>query len=84
MFLNLVMLHSENVFKLYQAIGRHIAAHPEDKERFPNYTPTVPPILAIGPEGPLHGGRHFAQYFHGRCVAYLGGPPFIQRPTGMV
>ncbi|KAI9569734.1 nucleoside hydrolase [Boletus coccyginus] len=55
-----------NVLKLYQAVGRHIAAHPEDKERFPNYTPNVPPILALGPQGPLQGGRHFAQYFHGK------------------
>jgi len=55
-----------NIHKLYQAIGRHIAAHPEDKEKFPNYAPAVPPILVIGPQGPLQGGRHFAQYFHGR------------------
>ncbi|KAF8134586.1 nucleoside hydrolase [Boletus edulis] len=55
-----------NVYKLYQAVGRHIAAHPEDKERFPNYTPLVPPILALGSHGPLHGGLHFAQYFHGK------------------
>jgi inosine-uridine nucleoside N-ribohydrolase len=56
----------DNIYKLYQAIGRHIALHPEDSARFPNYSPTVPPLLAVGPEGPLEGGRHFAQYFHGR------------------
>ncbi|KAH0827947.1 nucleoside hydrolase [Lanmaoa asiatica] len=55
-----------NIYKLYQAVGHHIAAHPEDEERFPNYTPDVPPILVLGPEGPLHGGLHFAQYFHGK------------------
>ncbi|KAG2146441.1 nucleoside hydrolase [Suillus bovinus] len=56
----------DNIYKLYQAIGRHIALHPEDAVRFPNFSPTVPPVLAVGPEGPLEGGRHFAQYFHGR------------------
>ncbi|KAG1777639.1 nucleoside hydrolase [Suillus placidus] len=56
----------DNIYKLYQAIGRHIALHPEDAARFPNFSPTVPPLLAVGPEGPLEGGRHFAQYFHGR------------------
>lgn len=55
-----------NIYKLYQAIGRHIALHPEDAARFPNFTSTIPPLLAVGPEGPLEGGRHFAQYFHGR------------------
>ncbi|KAF9237510.1 nucleoside hydrolase [Melanogaster broomeanus] len=48
-----------------KAVGRHIAAHPQAKDSFPNYTPDVPPILARGPDGPLEGGRHFAQYFHG-------------------
>lgn len=56
----------DNIYRLYQAIGRHIALHPEDAARFPNFSPTVPPLLAVGPEGPLEGGRHFAQYFHGR------------------
>lgn len=56
----------DNIYKLYQAIGRHIALHPEDSARFPNFSSTVPPLLAVGPEGPLEGGRHFAQYFHGR------------------
>ncbi|KAF9227273.1 nucleoside hydrolase, partial [Gyrodon lividus] len=55
-----------NIYKLYQAVGRHIATHQEDKEKFPNYTPDVPPILALGPDAPLEGDRHFAQYFHGR------------------
>lgn len=58
--------NSANIYKLYQALGRHIAAHPEDKERFPNHTPTVPPVLALGPHGPLQGGSHFAQSFHGK------------------
>ncbi|KAH7888614.1 nucleoside hydrolase [Phlebopus sp. FC_14] len=55
-----------NIYKLYHAVGRHLAAHPEDEKRFPNYSPDVPLILALGPDGPLEGGRHFAQYFHGR------------------
>ncbi|OAX42300.1 nucleoside hydrolase [Rhizopogon vinicolor AM-OR11-026] len=54
-----------NIYKLYQAIGRHIALHPEDEARFPNFSPTVPPLLAVGPDGPLEGGLHYAQYFHG-------------------
>ncbi|KAG2078776.1 nucleoside hydrolase [Suillus decipiens] len=54
-----------NIYKLYQAVGRHIALHPEHAARFPNFSPTIPPLLAVGPEGPLEGGRHFAQYFHG-------------------
>ncbi|KAN0091228.1 Inosine/uridine-preferring nucleoside hydrolase domain containing protein [Tylopilus felleus] len=55
-----------NVYKLYQAVGRHITAHPEDSERFPNYTPIVPPVLVLGPHGPLQGGLHYAQKFHGK------------------
>ncbi|KAG1751646.1 nucleoside hydrolase [Suillus paluster] len=55
-----------NIYKLYQAIGRHITQYPEDEAMFPNFSPTVPPLLAVGPEGPLGGGRHYAQYFHGR------------------
>ncbi|KIK97378.1 hypothetical protein PAXRUDRAFT_230975 [Paxillus rubicundulus Ve08.2h10] len=71
--LNAVWNNSSNIYKLYQAVGRQIAAHPEDKEKFPNYTPDVPPILALGPDGPLEGSRHFARYFHGRWVTYLEG-----------
>ncbi|KAI6046060.1 nucleoside hydrolase [Pisolithus marmoratus] len=56
----------ENIYRLYQAVGRQIASHPEDKVRFPNFSPEVPPVLALGPHGPLEGGRHHAQYFHGR------------------
>ncbi|KAF8842987.1 nucleoside hydrolase [Paxillus ammoniavirescens] len=55
-----------NIYKLYQAVGRQIVTHPEDKAKFPNYTPVVPPILAVGPDGPLEGSHHFARYFHGR------------------
>ena len=62
-------LHSSNIYKVYQAIGRHIALHPEDEARFPNFSPEVPPLLAVGPDGPLEGGRHYAQYFHGLCVS---------------
>ncbi|KAI6157578.1 nucleoside hydrolase [Pisolithus tinctorius] len=56
----------ENIYRLYQAVGRQIASHPEDKARFPNFSPEVAPILVLGPDGPLEGGRHHAQYFHGR------------------
>ncbi|KAI6125693.1 nucleoside hydrolase [Pisolithus croceorrhizus] len=56
----------ENIYRLYQAVGRQIASHPEDRARFPNFSPEVPPVLALGPHGPLEGGRHHAQYFHGR------------------
>lgn len=56
----------ENIYRLYQAVGRQIASCPEDKARFPNYAPDVPPILALGPSGPLQGNRHLARYFHGR------------------
>ena len=59
-------IDSSNIYKLYQAVGRQIAAHPEDHKKFPNYTPNTPPILVLGPQGPLQGGRHFAQYFHGK------------------
>ncbi|KAL4074162.1 Inosine/uridine-preferring nucleoside hydrolase domain-containing protein [Scleroderma yunnanense] len=56
----------ENIYRLYQAVGRQIASHPEDKARFPNYAPDVPPILVTGPDGPIEGERHSAIYFHGR------------------
>lgn len=56
----------ENIYRLYQAVGRQITSHPEDKDRFPNFSPEVPPVLALGPHGPLEGGRHHAQYFHGK------------------
>ncbi|KAG1716650.1 hypothetical protein ID866_528, partial [Astraeus odoratus] len=56
----------ENIYRLYQTIGRQIASHPEDEARFPNYAPDIPPVLVLGPEGPLAGGLHSAQYFHGR------------------
>ncbi|KAG2337187.1 hypothetical protein BDR05DRAFT_1005263 [Suillus weaverae] len=37
--------HHHNIYKLYQAIGRHIALHPEDAAGFPSFSPTVPPSL---------------------------------------
>ncbi|KAH7926519.1 nucleoside hydrolase [Leucogyrophana mollusca] len=57
---------STNIYKVYQAISRHLELHPEDEARFPNFAPTFRPILAVGPSGPLEGGLHYAQYFHGK------------------
>ncbi|KZP17949.1 nucleoside hydrolase [Athelia psychrophila] len=54
-----------NIFKLYQAISLHLAAHPNDKRRFPCYLSSRP-FVARGAEGPLEGELHSAQYFHGR------------------
>ncbi|KAJ7668429.1 Inosine/uridine-preferring nucleoside hydrolase domain-containing protein [Mycena polygramma] len=55
-----------NILKAYQAVSRHLEQFPEDASRFPNFSPTVKPILARGSAGPLEGELHSAQYFHGR------------------
>ncbi|KAH8993484.1 nucleoside hydrolase [Lactarius akahatsu] len=55
-----------NIFKLYQAVGRHIEQHPEERNLFPNYSPTRKPIVVRGAAGPLSGELHDAAYFHGR------------------
>ncbi|OCH95134.1 nucleoside hydrolase [Obba rivulosa] len=57
---------SLNVLKIYQAVARHLDIHPEDKSRFPNFSPSRKAILARGVDGPLQGDLHSAQYFHGR------------------
>lgn len=60
-------MQSANLLKVYQAISVHLESHPDDKHRFPNFFGTKP-ILARGPDGPLSGDLHSAQYFHGRSA----------------
>ncbi|KAI9437595.1 nucleoside hydrolase [Lactarius indigo] len=55
-----------NIFKIYQAVGRHIEQHPEERHLFPNYSPTRKPFVVRGAAGPLSGELHDATYFHGR------------------
>jgi hypothetical protein len=63
---SLINLRSLNVFRIYRAVERHLAAHPEDAHRFPNFNPENRPILVKGSAKPLEGNIHGAQYFHGR------------------
>ena len=77
-------INSANIYKLYQAVGDHIAEHPDEKERFPNYSPNIPPVLALGSHGPLHGGRHFAKYFHGKWVMRFSMAFRTSTPAEMV
>ncbi|TFK75357.1 nucleoside hydrolase [Pluteus cervinus] len=56
----------DNIFKVHQAISRHIIQHPEHKDRFHSLNNTSKPILVAGAEFPLQGDLHSAQYFHGR------------------
>ncbi|KAI0790769.1 nucleoside hydrolase [Abortiporus biennis] len=55
-----------NILKLYQAIARHLDAHPDLRHKWPNFSGANRTILAIGATGPLEGDLHSAQYFHGR------------------
>jgi len=55
-----------NIFKIYQAVGRHIDLHPESRDLFPNYISGRKPLLLKGAAGPLGGGKHNAAYFHGQ------------------
>lgn len=55
-----------NILKTYQALTRHFTQHPSHQDRFPNFSPTIKPLLARGSHGPLEGDLHSAQYFHGR------------------
>lgn len=57
---------SLNLLKIYQAVSRHLECHPEDQVRFPSFSQSRKPILAIGADGPLEGELHSARYFHGR------------------
>ncbi|KAA1473944.1 nucleoside hydrolase [Dentipellis sp. KUC8613] len=55
-----------NIFKIYQAVSKHIEEHPEARARFPNFQQARKPLLIKGPTGPLEGDLHSAHYFHGR------------------
>lgn len=62
----LIDISSQNLLKIYQAIDRHLRAHPHDENRFPNFRQVNKTILSRGADGPLEGGTHSAMYFHGR------------------
>ncbi|KAF8722186.1 hypothetical protein AX14_009981 [Amanita brunnescens Koide BX004] len=55
-----------NILKTYQAVDRHVGAHPQDENRFPNFHQVNKTVLARGADTPLEGGTHSAMYFHGR------------------
>ncbi|EPQ57468.1 nucleoside hydrolase [Gloeophyllum trabeum ATCC 11539] len=55
-----------NIFKLYQAVGRHIEQYPEDKHRFPNFDASAKPFVVKGASRPWSAETHTAEYFHGR------------------
>ncbi|KAH9971125.1 nucleoside hydrolase [Lactifluus volemus] len=55
-----------NIFKIYQAVGRHIEQHPESCHLFPNYNSSRKPLVVKGAAGPLNGDLETAAYFHGR------------------
>lgn len=65
-----LLFFSLNIFRIYQAVGRHIDLHPESRDLFPNYNSGRKPLLLKGAAGPLSGGKHNAAYFHGQC-AYI-------------
>ena len=55
-----------NVLKTYKALEEHLALHPEEAERFPNFGPKAPkPILIKGPAQPITGESFTAQHFVG-------------------
>lgn len=56
----------KNVLHLYDALERHFAVIPDDRDRFPNFAQPRRTILALGAENPLSGNTHTATYFHGR------------------
>ncbi|TFK54312.1 nucleoside hydrolase [Heliocybe sulcata] len=55
-----------NIFKLYQAVSRHLDRYPEDKARFPNFDPANKPFIVKGAARPWDTEKHTAEYFHGR------------------
>ena len=57
---------SVNILRVYEVLAKHLAEHPEEREKWPNFSPERKPILAMGAIKPLEGGVHSAQYFHGR------------------
>ena len=64
--LGLIHISSRNLLKIYQAVGRHLGAHPHDENRFPNFRQVNKTVLTRGANGPLEGDIHSAKYFHGR------------------
>ena len=79
--------YSLNILKVYQAIESHIRQFPSDAHNFPNFDPKRKPILARGSAGPLEGGLHSAEYFHGRYAYFFASSyinPLLMEPTGMV
>ncbi|KAF8497657.1 Inosine/uridine-preferring nucleoside hydrolase domain-containing protein [Gautieria morchelliformis] len=62
--------HSHNnILKIWHALHRHFDKHPEDRGRFPIFSPGYNgdlPFLACGSTGPLAGELMLAEYFHGR------------------
>ncbi|KAF9528538.1 Inosine/uridine-preferring nucleoside hydrolase domain-containing protein [Crepidotus variabilis] len=58
-----------NILKLYQAVHVHLEKHPDERTRFPNFSPDKKPTLAKGASVPLRNDANStrtAQYFHGR------------------
>ncbi|TDL26201.1 nucleoside hydrolase [Rickenella mellea] len=56
-----------NVLKIYEAVSKHIDRPDANSIHFNTGRPERDrPYLALGPEGPLEGDLHSAQYFHGR------------------
>lgn len=64
--IGLTGVSSNNILKTYQAVDRHVGAHPQDENRFPNFHQVNKTVLARGADTPLEGGTHSAMYFHGR------------------
>ncbi|KZT26825.1 nucleoside hydrolase [Neolentinus lepideus HHB14362 ss-1] len=56
----------KNIFKLYQAVSRHLEQHPKDRDRFPNFDPVNKPFVVKGASSPWNTDKHTAEYFHGR------------------
>lgn len=71
---------SANILKLYDVLARHFEKYPDDRQRFHNFESR--PFIARGPQGPLEGDLHSAQYFHGRHVYSIyvitNVPPYIK------
>ncbi|KDQ57686.1 hypothetical protein JAAARDRAFT_35371 [Jaapia argillacea MUCL 33604] len=57
---------SINVFKIYEAVAKHLEQYPQERDRFPNFSSANKPFIVQGAEAPLEGSIHSAQYFHGR------------------
>ncbi|PPQ98441.1 hypothetical protein CVT24_004120 [Panaeolus cyanescens] len=55
-----------NIFKVYEAIAKQVEGNFAGAAAFERALNGPKPILAKGPERPLHGEIHHAQYFHGK------------------